>query len=297
MIEVLLQTSLPGLKLLNRGKVRDIYDISADQLLIVASDRISAFDSVLASGIPLKGKVLNSLSEFWFRYTADVVPNHLITTDVEAMVPAIKAHAAQLRGRSMLVKKTQVVPIECVVRGYLAGSGWKEYRQSGSVCGIKLPKGLRECDKLPGPIFTPATKAATGHDENITFQKTAKIVGRKLAAALRDKSLAIYQKASDYAAQKGIIISDTKFEWGMIGEQLLVIDEMLTPDSSRFWPADQYKPGQSQPSFDKQFVRDWLEASGWNKEPPAPALPPDVIQKTTAKYVEAYRRLTGKELA
>ncbi|MBM4081017.1 MAG: phosphoribosylaminoimidazolesuccinocarboxamide synthase, partial [Planctomycetes bacterium] len=254
MIEVLLQTSLPGLKLLNRGKVRDIYDISADQLLIVASDRISAFDSVLASGIPLKGKVLNSLSEFWFRYTADVVPNHLITTDVDAMGPAIKAHAAQLRGRSMLVKKTQVVPIECVVRGYLAGSGWKEYRQSGSVCGIKLPKGLRECDKLPKPLFTPATKAATGHDENITFARAAKIAGRKLAAALRDQSLAIYQKASDYAAQKGIIISDTKFEWGMIGEQLLVIDEMLTPDSSRFWPADQYKPGQSQPSFDKQFV-------------------------------------------
>ena len=296
MPNVVLETNLPGLKLLNRGKVRDIYDLG-DKLLIVATDRISAFDSVLGSGIPGKGKVLTTLSLFWFDYLSDITPHHLITGDVSEMGFGVAAQADQLAGRSMLVTKTDVLPIECVVRGYLAGSGLKEYRRSQSVCGIELPAGLREADKLPEPIFTPATKAESGHDENISFERTVEFIGEARARSLRERSIALYQKASDYALGRGIIISDTKFEWGLAGDEVILIDEVLTPDSSRFWPADAYEPGHSQPSFDKQFVRDWLEASGWDKEPPAPALPDDVVAKTTEKYVEAYRLLTGKDLA
>ena len=296
MPNVVLETNLPGLKLLNRGKVRDIYDLG-DKLLIVATDRISAFDSVLGSGIPGKGKVLTTLSLFWFDYLKDITRHHLLTGDVSEMGPAVAAQADQLAGRSMLATKTDVLPIECVVRGYLAGSGLKEYQRSQSVCGIALPAGLREADKLPEPIFTPATKAESGHDENISFERTIEIIGEARARVLRDRSIALYQKAAEYALGRGIIISDTKFEWGVAHGEVLLIDEALTPDSSRFWPADAYEPGHSQPSFDKQFVRDWLEASGWNKEPPAPALPHDVVAKTTEKYVEAYRLLTGKELA
>ena len=295
MADVVLETNLPDLCLLNRGKVRDIYDLG-DRLIIVATDRISAFDSVLGSGIPGKGKVLTALSLFWFDYLRDITPNHLITADVGEMGPEAAAGADQLAGRSMLTKKALVLPIECVVRGYLAGSGLKEYRQSQSVCGIELPPGLVEASKLPEPIFTPATKAESGHDENIDFPRCVEIVGEAAANALRDRSIALYQKASDYAIERGIIICDTKFEWGLADGEVILIDEVLTPDSSRFWPADQYEPGRSQASFDKQYVRDWLEASGWNKEPPAPALPADVVAKTIGKYVDAYRQLTGQDI-
>jgi phosphoribosylaminoimidazole-succinocarboxamide synthase len=290
---VVSQTNFPGLKLRGRGKVRDIYELG-DRLLIVATDRLSAFDVVLPTPIPDKGRVLTQLSVFWFEKLADVVPHHVITaTDFTG---ELAPYAESLRGRAMLVRKTDPAPIECVVRGYIVGSGWKDYQKTGKICGIPLPAGLRESDRLPEPIFTPSTKATTGHDENISFDETVERVGRKLAERLRDTSLEIYKRAVEHAAARGIIIADTKFEFGLQGDQLIWIDEALTPDSSRFWPADQYEPGRSQPSFDKQYVRDYLEQIGWNKQPPAPALPPEVVKATTAKYREAYERITGHTL-
>ena len=293
----LLNTNIPQLKLRNRGKVRDIYEIN-ELLLIVATDRISAFDVVLPNGIPYKGKVLTGLSEFWFKYTSDIIENHLITTRIEQMNNKIIAqHKDILQGRSMLVKKVDVLPVECVVRGYLAGSGWKEYQSAQSICGIKLPQGLKESEKLPEPIFTPATKATTGHDENISFTKVVNMIGKKLAEELKEKSMKVYLKASEYARSRGIIICDTKFEWGITKEnKTILIDEALTPDSSRFWPLEGYKPGRPQPSYDKQFIRDYLESIHWDKKPPAPQLPPDIIQKTSEKYLNAYEALTGKRL-
>jgi phosphoribosylaminoimidazole-succinocarboxamide synthase len=293
---VLLQTDFPDLEVWASGKVRDIYRVDNERLLFVATDRISAFDYVLATGIPEKGKVLTQLSIFWFDFLKDVVQNHMITANVSEYPPTLQPHAAELRGRSMLVMRAQMVPIECVVRGYISGSAWKEYQQTGKVCGIDLPKGLRESDKLPEPIFTPATKAASGHDENISFADMIKRAGREDSERLRDLSLKIYTKAADYAAARGIIIADTKFEFGSTAKGLVLADEVLTPDSSRFWPADRYRPGAAQESFDKQYVRDYLEQVRWNKQPPAPALPEDVAAKTSQKYVEAYRRLTGSEL-
>jgi len=292
---ILLQTDFPELTLHARGKVRDLYSLNG-QLLFVATDRISAFDYVLATGIPEKGRVLTQLSLFWFDFLKDVVKNHLITARVEDYPAPLRKYADDLRGRSMLVTKAQMVDIECVARGYLSGSGWKEYQQSGAVCGIKLPAGLKESDKLPEPIFTPATKALSGHDENISFEEMVKRTGKELAEKLRDLTLSIYQKAADYAASRGIIIADTKFEFGQTQQGLILADEVLTPDSSRFWPADKYQPGRAQESYDKQFVRDYLEAIKWNKQPPAPALPPDVAQKTSEKYIQAYRVLAGREL-
>lgn len=292
---VLLQTDFPDLTLHARGKVRDLYSLNG-QLLFVATDRISAFDYVLLTGIPEKGRVLTQLSLFWFDFLRDVVSNHLVTANVDEYPPALRSHADQLRGRSMLVTKAQMVDIECVVRGYISGSAWKEYEQTGTVCGIELPPGLRESDKLPEPIFTPATKALTGHDENISFAEMCKRTGPELAEQLRDLSLKIYTKAADYAAGRGIIIADTKFEFGHTQQGLVLADEVLTPDSSRFWPADKYQPGRAQESFDKQFVRDYLEAIRWNKQPPAPSLPDDVAQKTSEKYIQAYRILAGREL-
>ncbi|MFQ5965805.1 MAG: phosphoribosylaminoimidazolesuccinocarboxamide synthase [Candidatus Scalinduaceae bacterium] len=292
---VLLKTDIPYLKLHNHGKVRDIYEIN-DKLLIVATDRISAFDYILPNGIPYKGKVLTRLSEFWFKYIGNLTENHLITTAIEGIDKLKKEDTDVLRDRSMLVKKVDVIPIECVVRGYLAGSGWKEYKENGTICKIKLPANLKECDKLPEPIFTPATKATTGHDENISFEEAAKIIGKELAEELKQKSIEIYTKASEYALTKGIIISDTKFEWGKYGDKILLIDEVLTPDSSRFWPMETYSPGRSQPSFDKQFVRDYLETSGWDKNSPPPSLPEEIIQTTSKKYLEAYAKLTGEEI-
>jgi phosphoribosylaminoimidazole-succinocarboxamide synthase len=290
---VVSQTNFPGLKLRGRGKVRDIYELG-DKLLIVATDRLSAFDVVLPTPIPDKGRVLTQLSVFWFEKLADVVPHHVITaTDFTG---ELAPYAESLRGRAMLVKRTEPAPIECVVRGYITGSGWKDYQKTGKICGIPLPAGLRESDRLPEPIFTPSTKATTGHDENISFEETVERVGRKLAERLRDTSLEIYNRAVKHAEARGIILADTKFEFGLQGDQLIWIDEALTPDSSRFWPVDQYQPGRSQPSFDKQYVRDYLEKIGWNKQPPAPALPPDVVAATTAKYREAYERITGHSL-
>jgi phosphoribosylaminoimidazole-succinocarboxamide synthase len=293
--EPVLQTTLDGLTLQRRGKVRDVYDLG-DQLLIVATDRISAFDYVLGSGIPDKGKVLTQLSAFWFdRIAADgVVPHHLISTDVADFPAEARRHADVLRGRSMLVRKTEPLPVECVARGYLSGSGLKDYNRTGKVCGVPLPAGLRESDKLPEPIFTPATKAESGHDENISEDEAGRIVGADLIRRLRDLTLSIYASGTEYAKTRGIIIADTKFEFGMDGSELVLIDEVLTPDSSRFWPADAYEPGRSQPSFDKQYVRDWLESIGWNKQPPVPSLPPEVAARTRDKYVEAYERLSGK---
>ena len=293
---VLLQTDFPGLHLFASGKVRDVYKLGSDHLLFVATDRISAFDYVLATGIPQKGRVLTQISLFWFDFLKDVVPNHLITADVDQYPTEVRQYASQLRGRSMLVKRAQMFPVECVVRGYLSGSGWKEYKASGSVCGIKLPAGLRESEQLPEPIFTPATKATTGHDENISFEEMTKLVDPEDARQLRDLSLEIYSKAAAYARQKGIIIADTKFEFGRTAAGITLADEVLTPDSSRFWPADLYSPGMAQQSFDKQYVRDYLEEIRWNKLPPAPALPVEVARKTSEKYVEAYRQLTGREL-
>jgi phosphoribosylaminoimidazole-succinocarboxamide synthase len=293
MSPVIAQTDFPSLKLRGRGKVRDIYDLG-DRLLIVATDRLSAFDVVLPTPIPDKGRVLTQLSLFWFEKLADIVPHHLISTN--DFTGELAPYAASLDGRAMLVRRTDPVPIECVVRGYLSGSGWKDYQQTGAVCGIPLPTGLRESERLPEPIFTPSTKATTGHDENISFEETVARVGRPLAEKLRDTSLAIYHRAADYAAARGIIIADTKFEFGLIGNQLIWIDEALTPDSSRFWPGDQYAPGKPQPSFDKQYVRDYLEHIGWNKQPPAPALPPEVVAGTREKYREAYQRITGHAL-
>ncbi len=293
--ETLLQVDLPGIKKLKSGKVRDIYDLG-DRLLFVASDRISAFDCIMPNGIPRKGEVLTQISYFWFGQTESFQPNHLLSRPGEPWPAQLQPFASKLAGRSMIVKKASPLAIECVVRGYLAGSGWKEYRQSQTVCGIKLPPGLKESAELPEPVFTPATKAATGHDENISFDRAAGIVGRDIATRVRDASLKIYNFARDYARRRGIIIADTKFEFGSLDGELLLIDEVLTPDSSRFWPADQYQPGKSQPSFDKQFVRDYLETLDWDKTPPAPALPPEVVAKTQAKYLEAYERLTGSKL-
>jgi len=292
---ILLQTDFPELTLHARGKVRDLYSLNG-QLLFVATDRISAFDYVLATGIPEKGRVLTQLSLFWFEFLKDVVKNHLVTASVDQYPAPLKKYANDLRGRSMLVTKAQMIDIECVARGYLSGSGWKEYQQTGAVCGIKLPAGLKESDKLPEPIFTPATKALTGHDENISIEEMAKRTGKELAEKLRDLTLKIYKTAADYAAGRGIIIADTKFEFGQTSQGLILADEVLTPDSSRFWPADKYQPGKAQESFDKQFVRDYLEAIKWNKQPPAPGLPEDVARKTSEKYIEAYRILAGREL-
>lgn len=294
----LLQSNIPGLPI-RRGKVRDVYDLGGRGLLIVASDRISAFDVVLPTGIPDKGKVLTQVSNFWFDYLARAagVKHHLIATDIAAFPAELQAHADQLRGRAVLVKKAKVVPIECIVRGYITGSGWKEYLKSQSVCGIKLPGGLKQCDKLPQPIFTPTTKAEKGHDENVTFEEAAAQVGQKVMAYVREQSIALYAKADEYARSRGIIIADTKFEWGVpeTGGDPILIDEALTPDSSRFWPADQYQPGHDQPSFDKQYVRNYLETLTWNKTYPGPELPEDVQRNTRAKYVEAYEKLTGKK--
>ncbi|HWH69031.1 MAG TPA: phosphoribosylaminoimidazolesuccinocarboxamide synthase [Candidatus Sulfotelmatobacter sp.] len=293
--EPLLQLDLPGIKKVKSGKVREIFDLG-DRLLFVATDRISAFDCIMPNGIPRKGEVLTQISYFWFAQTEAFQPNHLISRAGEPLPANLQPFAGQLAGRSMIVKKAKPLAIECVVRGYLAGSGWKEYRQSQTVCGIKLPAGLQESSELPEPIFTPATKAESGHDENISFEQAAGIVGRDIAQRVRDASLKIYNTARNYARQRGIIIADTKFEFGLLDGQLLLIDEVLTPDSSRFWPADQYRPGKGQPSFDKQFVRDYLETLDWDKTPPAPALPADVVAKTQAKYLDAYERLTGKKL-
>ena len=294
--QVLLKTDFPDLELYASGKVRDIYHVDDRHLLFVATDRISAFDYVLASGIPDKGRVLTQLSLFWFDFLKDIIPNHLTSANVDDYPAPLKKYASDLRGRSMLVKKAEMMQIECVARGYLSGSGWKEYQKAGTVCGIALPSGLRESDKLPQPIFTPATKAVSGHDENISFDEMAKIAGRELSEKLRDLTLRIYTKAADYALTRGIIIADTKFEFGQTGKDLILADEVLTPDSSRFWPADTYKPGGAVQSYDKQYVRDYLESIKWNKQPPAPGLPPEVQANTSAKYVEAYRQLTGKEL-
>lgn len=298
--DVLLQLDLPGLAKLKSGKVREVFDLG-DQLLIVATDRISAFDVVLPVGIPRKGEVLTQLSVFWLERFNQTVPNHLLASGSALFRNPLLANLPddrkrQLERRSMLVRKAQPLPVECVARGYLAGSGWKEYQQTQTVCGIKLPAGLTESAELPEPIFTPATKAQTGHDQNISFEHAARLVGAELAGQIRELTLKLYKEARDYARQRGIIIADTKFEFGMCNGQLILIDEVLTPDSSRFWPADQYQPGRAQPSFDKQFVRDYLETLPWDKTPPGPALPPDVIAKTSAKYIEAYERLTGKKL-
>jgi phosphoribosylaminoimidazole-succinocarboxamide synthase len=293
---VLLQTDFPELKLHASGKVRDVYQLDPESLLFVATDRISAFDYVLATGIPRKGQVLTQISLFWFEFLQDVVPNHLVTADIRRYPAALQAYADQLRGRSMIVTKADMFPVECVVRGYISGSAWKEYKTSGRVCGIDLPKGLRESDRLPEPIFTPSTKATSGHDENISFAEMTKLVGPELSGQLRDLSLSVYSKAAEYARQKGIIIADTKFEFGRTARGITLADEVLTPDSSRFWPADTYEPGRAQDSFDKQYVRDYLEQIRWNKQPPTPALPAEVASRTSEKYVEAYRLLTGRDL-
>jgi phosphoribosylaminoimidazole-succinocarboxamide synthase len=293
MSAVVSQTDFPGLKLRGRGKVRDIYELG-DRLLIVATDRLSAFDVVLPTPIPDKGRVLTQLSKYWFEKLSHVVPNHVISCT--NFTGELAPFAAALEGRAMLVRRTEPAPIECVVRGYISGSGWKDYQKTGGICGIALPNGLRESDRLPEPIFTPSTKATTGHDENISFDETIAVVGKPLAEKLRDTSLAIYKQASEYAAARGIIIADTKFEFGMLGDELIWIDEALTPDSSRFWPANLYSPGKAQPSYDKQYVRDYLERIGWNKLPPGPALPTDVVAATRGKYREAYQVITGNAL-
>ena len=291
------ETSFSNLTLLRRGKVRDVYVVDDERLLIVATDRISAFDSVSPTPIERKGEVLTALSRFWFDKLGHIVPHHLITAEIEKMPESIRAHQQELRGRSMLVKRTEVFPVECVVRGYITGSGWKDYQRTGSVCGHKLPAGLRDSEKLSEPIFTPATKAETGHDENISEEQMADIVGREVMETLRHASLRLYTEASDYARTRGIIIADTKFEFGRDRDGgIILIDEVLTPDSSRFWPMDAYEVGKSQPSFDKQYVRDYYESIGWNKQPPAPELPPEVAQATTARYLEAYEFLVGESL-
>ncbi len=294
--DVVLETNLAGLTLARRGKVRDVYDLG-EHLLIVATDRISAFDYILGSGIPDKGKVLTQISAFWFDHVGDLVPHHVVAVDVDAFPAVTRPHKDVLRGRSMLVKKTEPLPVECVARGYISGSGWKDYRQTGAICGIPLPAGLRESDRLATPIFTPATKAETGHDENISQAEAGKIVGDALIKRLADLTLAIYARGVEHADRSGIIVADTKFEFGTIGSELILIDEVLTPDSSRFWPKSTYSPGRSQMSFDKQFVRDHLEAIGWNKQPPVPSLPDDVVMRTREKYLEAYQRITGRALA
>ncbi len=293
---VLRESSLPGQKLFRRGKVRDVYDLG-DHLLFVATDRISAFDVVLPTGIADKGRVLSGLSAFWFERTRGIVPNHLVTSDPARYPKALAPHRAALAGRSMLVRKAEVFPVECVVRGYLAGSGWKEYRATGRVCGVLLPGGLRDGDRLPEPIFTPATKAEKGHDENIPIERMEQIVGRDAAAQLRRVSLDLYGFARGYARERGLILADTKFEFGRIEGEIVLVDETLTPDSSRYWPADRWKPGGAQPSFDKQYVRDYLDSLKWDHTPPAPELPPEVVEKTREKYLAAYKILTGRDLA
>jgi phosphoribosylaminoimidazole-succinocarboxamide synthase len=297
----MLDSSLADLPLLRRGKVRDVYGVDDDHLLIVATDRISAFDYVLGSGIPDKGRVLTQLSAFWFDRVEDLVPHHLVTADVARFPASLARHADALRGRSMLVRRTMPFAVECVARGYLSGSGWKDYQRTGQVCGVPLPAGLRESDRLPAPIFTPATKAESGHDENISEAQAAAIVGDATLARLKALTLALYARGAEHAAACGIILADTKFEFGVRpgagGDTILLIDEVMTPDSSRFWPADGYAPGGPQPSFDKQYVRDYLEAIRWNKQPPVPALPDDVVARTRDKYLDAYRRLTGRDLA
>ena len=293
---VLLRTDYSDLDLHASGKVRDVYSLDSDHLLFVATDRISAFDYVLATGIPHKGRILTQISLFWFDFLKDIVPNHLVTADVSRYPAAIRKYADELRGRSMLVMRAEMFPVECVARGYLSGSGWKEYQATGTVCGIRLPAGLQESDQLPEPMFTPATKATTGHDINISFEEMCKLVDPGLSRQLRDLTLRIYEKAADYARQRGIIIADTKFEFGQTAQGITLADEVLTPDSSRFWPADTYQPGKAQNSYDKQYVRDYLEEIRWNKQPPAPALPPEVALRTSEKYLEAHRQLTGREL-
>ena len=295
MSNVCVQTDLKGLKLLGRGKVRDLYEYG-DKILLIATDRISAFDVVIPTPIPMKGAVLTQLSQFWFDMMRDVVPNHLISTNVDEFPADLQQFRDVLHLRSMLSVQAKMFPVECVARGYLAGSGWKEYQESGSVCGIKLPPGLRECDRLPEPIFTPATKAESGHDLNISFKESANIIGQENAAKLRDLTITIYNRAVEYALSRGIIIADVKFEFGVYQDKIILCDEVLTPDSSRFWPLEGYRPGGAQPSFDKQYVRDYLEEIRFNKKPPAPELPPAVVKGTTDKYLEAYRLLTGKPL-
>ena len=292
-----IETTLSDLRLTRRGKVRDVYQVDEDRLLIVATDRISAFDCVIPTPIERKGEVLTALSQFWFTKLGQVVPNHLITTRVQEMPTVVQKHADEVRGRSMFVRKTEVFPVECVVRDYITGSGWKDYQRTGEICGHKLPTGLRESEQLAEPIFTPATKAETGHDENISEAQMAEIVGPEVMASLREVSLTLYKQAAEYARERGIIIADTKFEFGRDSEgRAILIDEVLTPDSSRFWPADDYEVGRGQSSFDKQFVRDYLETLSWNKQPPAPELPPEVSKATTARYLEAYELLTGEKL-
>ncbi|MDD5668758.1 MAG: phosphoribosylaminoimidazolesuccinocarboxamide synthase [Candidatus Omnitrophica bacterium] len=294
--DIVLVTDFKDLKLFRRGKVRDVYDLG-DSLLIVSTDRISCFDVVLPNGIPHKGDVLTQLSIFWFELIKMITPHHLITDDVSLYPPELSKYSDTVRGRSMLVKKTRPIPVECVVRGYISGSAWKEYKKSQSVCGIKLPAGLSESEILPEPVFTPSTKEDKGHDINVTEEYVINAVGKEVTAQLKEKSIAVYRKATEFAREKGIIIADTKFEFGFSGDgQVILIDEVLTPDSSRFWPRDEYKAGMSQPSFDKQFVRDYLESLHWDKTPPAPRLPEDIINKTSMKYLEAYHRLTGKSL-
>jgi len=293
---VLLHTEFPDLQLHASGKVRDVYRLDSDRLLFVATDRISAFDYILATGIPHKGRVLTQISLFWFDFLKDVVPNHLVTADISHYPAELRKYDDQLRGRSMIVMNADMVPVECVVRGYISGSAWKEYKGSGKVCGIELPKGLQESDQLPEPIFTPATKATTGHDENISFDQMVKLVDATLSEQLRHLTLQVYKKAADYARQRGIIIADTKFEFGRTPKGVTLADEVLTPDSSRFWPADRYQAGKAQDSYDKQYVRDYLEEIRWNKQPPAPALPAEVARKTSEKYLEAYQQLTGRKL-
>ncbi len=289
------ETNFPNLKLFRRGKVRDVYDLG-DTLLVVATDRISAFDVVMPNPIPYKGEVLTRISEFWFEYLSDICPNHFITSDVDAFPAACKPYADTLRGRSMLARKTKALPVECIVRGYLSGSGWTEYRRTQMICGEALPKGLRESDQLPEPIFTPSTKAEVGHDVNITFDDTLPLLGSHIAHEVREKSLALYTMAARHAEDRGIIIADTKFEFGILEDEVILIDEVLTPDSSRFWPRDLYEPGKGQPSFDKQYLRDYLLSIKWDKSPPAPELPAEIIAKTSEKYREALRILTDQEI-
>jgi phosphoribosylaminoimidazole-succinocarboxamide synthase len=293
---VILQTDFPELHLHASGKVRDVYQLDNERLLFVATDRISAFDYVLATGIPHKGRVLSQMSLFWFDFLSDIVPNHVITAEVDRYPEALQKYADQLRGRSMVVQRAEMFPVECVVRGYISGSAWKEYQATGKVCGIELPGGLRESEAFPEPIFTPATKAVSGHDENIPFARMCEIVGTEAASHLRDLTLRIYKKAAAYARQRGIIIADTKFEFGRTAKGITLADEVLTPDSSRFWPADKYAPGRSQESYDKQYVRDYLEQIRWNKQPPAPALPAEVAGQTSEKYLDAYLQITGRKL-
>jgi phosphoribosylaminoimidazole-succinocarboxamide synthase len=293
---VVLQTDFPDLKLHASGKVRDVYTIDDERLLFVATDRISAFDYVLATGIPHKGRVLTQISLFWFDFLSDIVPNHLITADVEQYPQALQKYADVLRGRSMIVQRAEMFPVECVVRGYISGSAWKEYKATGKVCGIELPAGLKESEAFPEPIFTPATKEVSGHDENISFARMCEILGAETSSHLRDLTLRIYKKAAAYARQRGIIIADTKFEFGRTAQGITLADEVLTPDSSRFWPADKYAAGRGQESFDKQYVRDYLEEVRWNKQPPAPALPDEVARRTSEKYLDAYFQITGRKL-